>query len=258
MSNLVDGIGENIMENINLSMEKLIDWETLTFLNRSMEIVGACEKAVRSNPEDNFNWYQLGLVHSYAGQLDKAIIAFEKISIHGDSENSKNIQSKIYNNLCLLYNAKGDRVSADINYQKALKVLLDLAALCKCNGDVFNAEKHYFNALKLSKEFGSNEEIAQVCSKLGVACQLTRNISKAEEYSLTALILYKEGNNIRELANTYCNLGCIRYIQNDYELAFSYWSKSLKLFTETNIVEMINQVKDFIDNLSASGVELHN
>ncbi len=258
MSDLIDEVDENVMERINLSMEKLIDWDTLTFLNYSMEIVDACKKDVRSNPENNFNWYQLGLVHSYAGQLDNAIIAFEKISINGESDYSKNIQSKIYNNLCLLYKAKGDRVGADVNYHKALKVLFDLAALCNCNGDVFDTEKYYFNALKLSKEFGSNSEIAKVCSKLGVACQLTRNISKAEEYSLTALILYKESNNLRDLANTYCNLGCIRYIQNDYELAFRYWSKSLKLFTETNIVEMINQVKDFIDTLSSSGVKLHN
>lgn len=151
----------------------------------------------------------LGNAHIILGDYNKAKIYFKKAALQyhsllkdSDSKSLKNGEARALASLGVIYSEESNYAAALEQYQKALKIYL---------------------------EIGQKKNISKAYNNIGVVYKSERNLPKALEYFKKALAIQEEiGEQAAAMSMT--NIGVIYFEQNKLNEALNYYKKALKSF----------------------------
>ncbi len=136
------------------------------------------------------------------------------------------------------------------NFGNKLKVALvsnSLGSLNDLLGNFEKAEKFYKNSEQIFLEIGDLAHLPLVYNNLG---ELYRKQSKwelSENFHLKSLELKKQMDNRREMAFSFTNLGVLFYFKNDLQTAIDYFKEALEIQEELSDK---NQSANLLSNIA--------
>jgi tetratricopeptide (TPR) repeat protein len=244
-------------------VEKLVSeaWE-LADQGRLTDAETKFAQAIVSGDAEAMNNY--GLFLDQVGRQQQAEIAFaraKELSIMGKDQEEEAVANE---NLGSLFLKKGDFSKAEQMHRKALEIhgwlgnqkgvaaaYGNLGSVFGMRGDLFQAEQMHNRELELYTKIGFQEGMAASYSNLGVILSsqddLTQN--RAEKNYRKALEIYKKLNNQEGVANQYCNLGLLLSTQKNNSAARELWNFAIELYSKNGMLQMVNKVQGWLDDL---------
>lgn len=214
----------------------------LAYLHDSDKALTAYRKATELNPENAEGWNRLGQIQKRIGELDQAIVSFEKVLTLGNHRGDEPVVAAALNNLGLIYQTRGNLEQAEQLQLKSLELherlgnklgmangYGNLGLLYQTQGELNQAKQAQLQALALDEQLGNKQGMANTYSNLGVIYKNQGDLQLAEEIQLKSLALQQQLENKEGLANSYGNLGIIYQIRGDLDLAEQAQLKSLEL-----------------------------
>ena len=163
--------------------------------------------------------------------------------------------AKIINLKGTLYFLSGDYENAKIEYETALKFanqtkntseeiksLANLAIIKDQYGEVAEARKDLFSAIKMAKEIENLELLASLYSELGVSYTFTYNLVEArnnyeQSYSLNQLL-----KNNERLSYLSANIGSLFLQVSNYKSALEHYISGLEYAGENKLGKILNLI----------------
>ncbi len=102
----------------------------------------------------------------------------------------------------------------------------------RAQGNYDSTSHYYHKAYDLSKDKGTDKEIATILNNLGNASQLAGNYDKAIEYYVKSLTIKETLNDLRGLCIGYHNIGTIQNDMKEYEASKENFEKSMDIAIE--------------------------
>lgn len=177
------------------------------------------------------------------------------INALSNSQQNKQLEGKIYNNLGQIYAKKGEDEKALTYYKKSLQIrekintkgsdgkqVLSGIALVNINigsiyvnrGEYKEAITYYYRALSIQEELNNINQIATIHSNLGNIYLYGGDYEKAIlEYKQT-LITREKVNDQNGIASSKINLGAVYLKKEDYKNAEKYFSEALAIRKNSN------------------------
>lgn len=178
--------------------------------------------------------YPFGLATSYLNRgnsniilsnYQKAKIDFEKAKTSFSEQLEDNETKEIKNGLARSYASLGVVYSEENNYAVALE--------------------NYQKALKIYLEIGQKNNISKAYNNIGIIYKSQGNYPKAIEYLKKALQIQEEiGEQAAAMSLT--NIGVIYYEQNDSKKALEYYTKAEKLFEKIDNLRGFALLKNYL------------
>ena len=174
----------------------------LSFFDNTQEALKYYYRATELDPSNADSWNQLGMLLTRTGELNEAIVTFQKVLSLSETNQEKQEQAWAYGNLGLVYKIKG-------NDDKAIEYI----------------EK----ALEIDEKLGNKINIAIGYNNLGALSHKTNKPDKAIEYLKKALMLNKNLSNKKGMAENYGNLGIVNYTQPNLDKAIDYLQQATSI-----------------------------
>ncbi len=184
----------------------------------------------------------LGLVYYELGELNRAVLVFNKGISRARFEKDQSFEALFLQHLGLVYWKKGDKELALMNYQKAKAIYeslhndMDIASVYANIASVYfylnkftNAAELYKKALDVAERIEDQLFQAQLSSNLGSIYFTMGEYEKALEYFQKALVIDKQIMNRKGEAVRYNNIANIYAEIGDYEKALKYFKQALKI-----------------------------
>jgi len=166
----------------------------------------------------------IGVLANDKGDIDKALIYYQKGLMLQQEINDKTGIAGSLNNLGFIYDHLGDIPKALEYYHKCLNinekinnkvgvstVLNNLGLIYKNQNEIPKAIEYYTRSLKICEEIEDVEGIGAALNNIGVAYDELNNIPKALEFYNKSLAVYKAGNNKEGVGSILNNIGMLHY-----------------------------------------------
>lgn len=150
-----------------------------------------------------------------------------------------------YNSLGVIYDERGEYLSALDFHQKSLKIRLEannkkgiaasynnIGIIYQYLGNNSEALRYHFLALKIKEEMGDKKGIANSYTNIGVLYNSMNNYKEALKYNLAALKISEEIKNKTSIALYSNNIALTYFDLGDYPRALDYYFAALKLNDE--------------------------
>jgi serine phosphatase RsbU (regulator of sigma subunit)/Tfp pilus assembly protein PilF len=204
------------------------------------------------NLANSFN--NAGFLANQKGEIDKAILCFNKgLGIQKDIKDKKGIAYSL-NNIGAIYRNKGDILKALDYYHQSLKIqeelddkkavaicLNNIGAIYKNQGLLDKALACFNKCLIIQKEIADESGIARSFNNLGLVYQNKGNDKKAMFYYEMSLNLYEKLKAKQGIANILKNIGSIYQKNGEISKALDCFNKSLEIQLETKDKQGITQ-----------------
>lgn len=184
----------------------------LAYLHDTQKALNAYRRATELDPDNGEGWTQLGHLLSRIGELDKAIMAYEKVLKLSETHRNQEGIAAAYGNLGNVY---------------------------RIHGELDKTIEFYKKALAIYESLNIQEGIASQYNNLGVVYKMWGQLDKAIEFYQKALILDKILGNKEGIASDYTNLGNIYATRKELDKAIKFYKKSLAINEILGIKEMI-------------------
>jgi tetratricopeptide (TPR) repeat protein len=175
----------------------------LAYLDNTQEALQAYRRATQLDPDNADGWNELGRLLRRIGELDQAIVAYEKVLTLGKAAQDKELVAVAYGNL---------------------------GNVSQIRGELDKAIEFYQQSLVIEKALGRKQVIASVYTNLGVVYQIRGELDKAMEFYQQALVINKALERKEGMAQNYRNLGIVHAKKGNKTEARRYWKMSLELF----------------------------
>ncbi|CAF4190765.1 unnamed protein product, partial [Adineta steineri] len=237
-------------------------WERLGSLllkigqfNKAEELYNVLLEQTSHEDEQSHYHSQLGTVHCYKGNYEKAIWYYEKaLEIHQKTLCSNHPYLIIlYNNIGNVYDQMGEYSKAILYYNQALEICQntlplnhpDLTNLYNNIGSAYNNMGEYSEALsfyEISLEIqqetlpSNHPALATSYNNIGNVYYNMREYSKALSFYEKALEIYQKSlpSNHPDLATSYSNIAIMYRSMGKYSQALSFYEKALEIFQKTD------------------------
>lgn len=171
----------------------------------------------------------------------------------------KATQSKAFNNLALIFKAKGSLNEALDYHNKSLLIkrelkdrkgeallLMNVGSIYHIQGDLIQALKYYYESLKIWEELNDLKGKAGIYNNIGAIYHYQKHYQDAIKYYSESLKIRQEMNDFLKVAASYGNIGLVYFEQGDsleannlvtaahekYDLALEQHIKCLSIFKE--------------------------
>ena len=210
----------------------------------------ALEIAKQGNKPDELAqaYKQLGNIALQKGQYPLVTSFYDSSLIYFSSLNDTNGESKVWNNLGILYRNIGDlHTSIDFHMKslyakKQLNDSLGLANSYNNIGSIYfeihdldKAYKYYQQALEIFSKLGNNYNSIGVFNNLGLINQELGQQSQALEYFNKAIDLATKMEDVAALADAYHNIGTLNMDLGNFDESLKNYKKSLELSDQLGI-----------------------
>jgi tetratricopeptide (TPR) repeat protein len=194
--------------------------------------------------------FYLGLLHMYMGDLEKA----ERNLLQSTSYDERAVEmleklgdehtmSTLFNNLGMVYQAKGEWDRAIEHYEHSLAIakevgdergmaatLDNLGLVYKAKGEWDRAIEHYEHSLAIAKKVGDERGMAATFNNLGNVYQARGEWERAIEYYERSLAIKEKLGDEHGMAFSYNNIAKLYQDRGQLEEAISLFEKSLEIF----------------------------
>jgi serine/threonine protein kinase/tetratricopeptide (TPR) repeat protein len=207
---------------------------------------------------------RLGRLLIKKGDLDQALVNYEKCSHILTQHPMPNTHSRIYNNMGIIYYQKGDYQEALEYFDKTLKSaegeygVYDKAHAYTNRGIIYNIQglheealRNYLKALQIYKNKEDKRSEAQVYHNMGMTYSDIGRLDDAEEHFLKTFDLADKLEDKRLIGLTNINISKIYLKQNKFKKARTHLEKALKFFKRLSDVLSIAEIYHNFGNLYA-------
>ncbi|NOQ36338.1 MAG: tetratricopeptide repeat protein [Methylococcaceae bacterium] len=174
----------------------------LAFLDNTQEALNASRRATELDSDNADGWNQLGHLLNRVGELDNAIVAYQKVLSLGQSHQDQKEIAMAYGHLAIVYSLRGD---------------LD------------ESIEMHTTALRLNEALGDKRGVAVNYGNLGGVHTTRNDLDNSLKMFQKALQINEELNNQEGLAANYGNLGCVYLKKGELDKGINMLQKSLKL-----------------------------
>lgn len=204
------------------------------YLSKSLELAKGMDNTYRlSNAYSN-----MGLVHFEMGNYDLALIAYQKALAMARKIGNPIKVTRILNNLGILYSRLGDKQKALEYYHNSLQLALDsgiddpgelsrkyknIASRQLDLGEIEEASKNFYKALKLRKEVGDKHEITLSYLDMAQVERRKENYEKAFSYARRGKQLADSLDNRSLIIDAHQQMGFIHQRTKKYKEALSHF-----------------------------------
>ena len=161
--------------------------------------------------EDSVNaarcYINIGVTDYYFGRHVPALKSFTNADLLLRNSNETELQSKIYNNLGLLYKATGKYELSIINFHKSIN---------------------------LSETIDNKKSIANSYNNIGVLYWEQKNYEEALICYQKTIKIYEKLDNKKGIAAIYINIGLIYSDKKDTTKAIQYYNQAIEISKQTN------------------------
>ena len=163
---------------------------------------------------------------------------------------NKQLESKILNNLGLIFDRQGKQYKSLEFYKKSLKIkqqLNDLSSVANTENNIgavytklalYNKAITFFNrAITTRRVLNDSIGVAKSINNLGLVYERQGNYDKAITSYLSSIEILEVTDTVEKTAllDAYINLGNLYQQLNDYEKSLSHYYKVLKISRENNL-----------------------
>jgi len=180
---------------------------------------------------------KLGDIHKIIGKHDKSKKYYDKITL--DKRNTK-YQQKIYRKKAAVFEREGNFGKALETIEKGLgeqykesiencKLLFRKGLIKTRQGKYDQAEKDFLKALEISKNIGSDKEIALIYQGLGIIYNNKGIYDDSLDYFKEALGKLEKIEDLKLEASVLNNMGNVFLNRSDLDKALGYFERSLEI-----------------------------
>ncbi|MCK4718325.1 MAG: tetratricopeptide repeat protein, partial [Thermoplasmata archaeon] len=199
--------------------------------------------------------YGLGRIHQRKGNLDMAMLSFEKGLQEAGKGGAMALTAKINNDMGVVYDGMGE-YKMSIHYkEKALAAMMDvgdryeigrafnnLGVTYMYMGDVDSSLENLEEAIKVYQEMECAEGLAYSLSNAAEEYVVKGSLDKADEYCHRAMpIFQRTGDRIME-ANTHMVYGMIHHQRSSWEMADFEFQRGVEMAKEMDIPQLLAQI----------------
>jgi len=189
-----------------------------------------------------------GVYFDVTSKRDSAIQMYRKaLRTIAPHDSLHNLKGSYYNNIGLVYAAKGSNDSAFYYYSKALQqakvyenlkfqgnIVHNIGIALKRQGRIKEAINYYRKGINIGKERGDNRYIAQLYHSMAEVYSARKMFDSSLYFVKKAIPKFKKANDQFRLAMTYHNLGTYLRITQNSDSTFTYLKMALDIQTKLN------------------------
>ncbi|MHA2364388.1 MAG: tetratricopeptide repeat protein [Candidatus Hodarchaeales archaeon] len=203
---------------------------------------------VFSRPSEAWFFNIKGVISRNKGELDLALIFFQKsleLSIRFDNKQDiaslySNIAGIFYNksdlDKALEYSLKGLALRETIGNKKDLAISYNnIGILFWTLGELDRALDFCYKGLAIREALGNKQDIASSFTNIGLILTNKGELDKALEFHQNSLSFREEGGNKKEIVFSYNSIGLIYSNKGELEQAMNYYRKGLTVSKELNL-----------------------
>jgi protein O-GlcNAc transferase len=230
------GFEQEIIKAAELYREKGALW----FANDTSKALVSYQRALELAPDNMDAWNSLGHLYQRTGALNKAEEAY--LHVLNLADGSEAFQAIAYGNLGVVYQTRGELDKAVMYYEKALAIdealghqedmAIDygnLGVVYQIRGELDKAVMYYEKALAINEAQGYQEGMANQYSNLGIVYQIRGELDKAVMYYEKALVINEAQSYQEGMAIDYGNLGIVYKTRGELDKAVMYYEKALAI-----------------------------
>ena len=214
----------------------------LAFLDNTQEALNAYRRATELDPDNAYDWNQIGVLLSHTHNLNQALIAFQKVLALGEIHNNQDEISMACFNLSTVYQSLGEfSKSVEIgnkglvidealgNTNEMAHHYGNLGFFYQMQGIFGKANEMYNKSLAIYEASNNKEGISNTFKRIGYWFDALRLFDKATEMYNKSLVIDKEIDDKKGIAINYGNLGTVYYALGDLDKAVEMYQKSLDI-----------------------------
>ncbi len=221
------------------------------------ELLKLAERALASNSSGilhkvflkhlAYGYNNKGVLANEYGNIDSALIYYQKALLIQERINDKNGTAASLNNIGFIYNHYGDvqkalefyhkslKICEEINYKIGVSVALNnLGLIYVALKEISKGVEYYQRSLKICEQIGDREGIATALNNIGAAYDCSNNLLKATEYYKKSLITYKLMNDSRGISTAFNNIGMVYHAKKELNEALKYYEQALVIEQESD------------------------
>ncbi len=202
------------------------------------------EEVAKENTDSRI-WNNLGLIYQLFGELDRALIYFEK-SLKDDRKiGNRQGEGGTLNNISQIYGARGDYKRSLEYLEKSLKILQEigdrkgegvtlnnLSQIYNARGDYERSLEYLEASLKIRQEIGDRQGEGVTLNNISQIYDANGDYERSLEYLEASLKITQEIGDRKGEGVTLNNIGQIHKVRGDYERSLEYLEESLKIRQE--------------------------
>lgn len=219
----------------------------LAFGDNTQEALSAYRRATELDPKNADGWNQLGNLLDRVGELEQAIIVYQKVLALGQNNQNREEVARAYSGLSGIYHTRGELDKALAMQNKALEIdkLLNnkkgiaddydgLWVVYVTRGEMDKGIDVLNKSLQLNKSLGRKEGIATNYDQLGLTYLFRKRgeFDKAIDFLQKSLQINEALGRKISVATNYGGLGLVYHTQGDLDKALVMYNKSLQIATE--------------------------
>jgi tetratricopeptide (TPR) repeat protein len=234
----------------------------LAFLRDTQAALQAYAKATELDPDHAEGWNQLAQLQERVGDLDAAIMSYERALALGNRSGDQVTIAIATGNLGIVYQTRGDLNRAEAMYRKALAInkalghksgmasqYTSLGILHWKRGDFDQAEEMYKKALAIDEALDRKEGMAIQYGNLGTVYEERGDLDRAEAMYGRALAMNEVLRRKEGIAAQYSNLGDVYKKRGDLAKACELWRRARELFLQVGARTQAERVTGFLRGL---------
>ncbi len=222
-----------------------VDLEQSKYSSAMSNYFNAMQEFIAINDQQEIYWCYIGMgiVQKNCGNLNDAVICYEKAYEIAQKELTKLDQAYAFNNLGVVYRRKGDYAKAMDMYEKALTCftevgdepsasdcLNNIANLYLDQGDTQRALDYMNRSIRFEKVQLDNYRMISRYMNLSDIYSAMDDLRNATLTLDKAIVLAEKSEDQLQLASCYSQAGHLSKANGDIEKGISYYAKSANLF----------------------------
>ncbi len=205
------------------------------------------------------NLNSLGSYANQTGDIDGALVKFNKaLKIYETHANKRGLAST-YNNIGSAYHYQGDMNRAITYFTKSLKIseelgnkegeahsLHNIGVMYEGQGNLPKALEHFHKSYKIWEQTDKKTGLASDLNSIANVYLTQREYPKALSYFLKSLKLYTQKNNKNGMGTVLLNIGSVYKYKGKFANARYYYLKGLKIFEASNNTMGVGRAFNYI------------